>query len=89
MAIGLSILLTWLLADDVEDTVFEGLLVLGQPVLLPGVVEDPAVKIVPLQARLKEANASPIVRFLLELEGAAVLHELSEFRRVSTAELLQ
>lgn len=88
-AVGLSDLLAGLLADDVEDTVFESLLVFRQPVLLPGVVEDPAVKVVPLQARFEEADASPIVRLLLEFEGTAVLHELSEFRRVATTELLQ
>ena len=91
LAIGLS---SWslffrLLANDVEDTVFESLLVFRQPVLLPGVVEDPAVKVVPLQARFKEANASPIVGLLLKFEGTAVLHELSEFRWVAATKLLQ
>ena len=91
LAIGLGArcLFTRLFADDVEDTIFEGLLVFRQPVLLPGVVEDSAVKVVPLQARFKEADTSPIVGLLLEFEGTAVLHELSEFRRVATTELLQ
>ena len=68
LAVGLSVgyLFAGLLADDVKDAVFESLLVLRQPVLLPGVVEDSAIKIVPLQARFKEAYASPIVWLLLE-----------------------
>lgn len=59
--------LTRLLADDIEDTILESLLVLRQSVLLPGIVEDTAVEIVPLQARFKETYASPIVWLLLEL----------------------
>ena len=68
MAIGLSNLLTWLLADDVEDTVFEGLLVLGQPVLLPGVVEDAVVEVVALHAAFEVVEALAVVRFLLEFK---------------------
>ena len=43
----------------------------------------------PSQARLEEADAGPVVRLLLELERAAVLHEFFKFRRVSSAQLLE
>ena len=72
-------LLLWLLANNIEHAILECLLVLGQPVLLPGVVKNATVKVVPSQARLEEADAGPVVRLLLELERAAVLHELFKF----------
>jgi len=78
-----------LLANDVEHAILECLLVLGQPVLLPSVVEDATVEVVPLHARIKETDASPIVGLLLELESTAVLHEFSKFGRVAPAELLK
>ena len=57
--------------------------------MLPGVVEDAGVKVVPLHARIKETDTSPVVWLLLELECAAILHELSKLRRVSPAELFK
>ena len=39
-----------LLSNDVEHRVFQGLFVLAQSVLLPGVIEDAVVEIVPLHA---------------------------------------
>lgn len=78
-----------LLADDIEHTVLEGLLVLGEAVLLPGVVEDAAVKVVALHAVLKKAEADPVVGLLFELELAAVLHILTELGGVAAAELLK
>lgn len=84
-----SVLVSGLLADNVEHTVLEGLLVLGEAVLLPGVVVDAAVQVVPLHAVLEEAKAGPVVGLLLELQLAAVLHVLTELGRVSTAKLLQ
>lgn len=40
-------------------------------------------------ARLKKANAGPVVRLLFKLERAAVLHELSEFTWVAPAQFLK
>ena len=78
-----------LLADDVEHGVLEGLLVLGQTVLLPRVVEDAWVKVVALHAALEVVQAGAIVGLLLELERPAVLHVLAELSRVTAAELLE
>ena len=73
----------------VEDAVFECLFVLGQPVLLPSVVKDATVEVVPSNARLKETVASPVVGLLFKFECATVLHELSKFRWVTPAELFK
>ena len=83
------LLTAWLLADDIKHTVLEGLLVLAQPVLLPGVVVHVSVEVVSAHALDEESFARAVVRLLLELQAAAVLHELSEFRRVAAAQLLQ
>ena len=39
-------------------------------------------------AAFKEANASPIIGFLLELQLPAVFHKLPELTGLSSAELL-
>ena len=44
------LLSTWLLSDHVKYTVLEGLFVLAQPVLLPGVVVNVAIEVVPPHA---------------------------------------
>ena len=80
---------TWLLLDDVKHTVLEGLLVLRESVLLPSVIEDARVLIVPRHTTLEETNASPVVWLLLKFERAAILHELTELRWVATAQFLQ
>ena len=43
----------------------------------------------PLQTALEKAYARPVVRLLFEFECTAVLHELTELRRVTAAQLLQ
>ena len=78
-----------LLSDHIQHTVLEGLFVLGEPILLPCVVKDAAVKLVPLHAAFEEIDTSAVVRFLFELERAAILHELPELARVSPAKLLE
>lgn len=78
-----------LLADDVQHRVFERLFVLGEPVLLPGVVEDTWVEIVAGHAALEVVQGLPVVGFLLELERPAVFHVLTELRGVASAELLE
>lgn len=76
---GLRVLLSaWLLPDDVEHTVLESLLVLAQPVLLPGVVVNVTVEVVSPHAVDEETFAGAIVGLLFELQAAAVLHELTE-----------
>ena len=86
---GLKGLLARLLANDVQHAVFESLLVLRQSVLLPSVVKDSGIEVVSLHALLKEANASSIVRLLLELQRTAILHKLPKFGRMAPAKLLQ
>ena len=87
--IGCSSGFAWLLPDDVHHAVLERLFVLRQSVLLPSVVEDAAIHVMPLQAALEEAHARPVVRLLFELERTAVLHELTELRGVTAAQLFQ
>jgi len=84
-----SIVLARLLADDVKHAVLEGLLVLAQTVLLPGVVKDAMIEVMSLHATLEVLKALAIVGLLLEFEPTAVLHELAEFTRVSTAKLFE
>ena len=81
--------LTGLLPNDVHHTVLEGLLVLGESVLLPSVVEHSWVEVVPRHAPIEESLTCPVVGLLLELECAAVLHELTELRGLSAAKFLQ
>ena len=77
---GLGVLLSaWLLSDHVEHTVLQSLLVLAQPVLLPGVVVNVAIEVVPPHAVDEETFASSVVRLLFEFERSTVFHELSEF----------
>ena len=85
---GLKGLLARLLADDVQHAVLESLLVLRQSVLLPSVVKDSSIEVVSLHALLKEANASSIVRLLLELKRTAILHKLPKFGRMAPAKFL-
>jgi len=42
-----------------------------------------------LEATLEHVESGLVVRLLLELEGPAVIHELFEFVRVTTAELFE
>lgn len=79
----------WLFANHIQHTVFEGFLVLAQPVLLPGEVHHAPVKFVSLHARLKEVDAKAIVGFLFKFQLATVLHELAELNRMPSAQLLQ
>ena len=79
----------WLLPNDVHHAILERLFVLWQPVLLPSVVEDARIHVVPRQAALEKSDARPVVRLLLEFERTAIFHELSELGGVAAAELLQ
>ena len=65
------------------------MLVLLEPVLLPGIVVNVGVKLVPLHALLEEGHAYLVVRLLLKLEGSAVGHEIVELLGHSLAELLK
>ena len=78
-----------LLANDVEHGVLECLLVLAEPVLLPGVVKHAMVEAVTSHARLKEVDTLAIVWLLLEVELATVLHILTEFGWVPAAKLFK
>lgn len=83
------ILSAGLLSDHVEHTVLEGLLVLAQPVLLPGVVIHIAVEVVSSHAVREETFACAVVGLLLEFQASAVLHELSEFGWMTAAQLFK
>jgi hypothetical protein len=78
-----------LLSNHVQHRVLQGLLVFGETILLPRVVEDASIEVVPVHAALEEGQAGSVVGLLLELERSAILHVLSELRWVTAAELLQ
>ena len=78
-----------LLSDHIQHTVFQCFFVLGEPILLPGVVEDATVKLMSLHAAFEEVDTSAVVWFLLELERAAILHELPELARMASAQLFE
>jgi hypothetical protein len=83
------LLVLWLASDHVHYTVFERFFVLAEAVLLPGVVHDLSVEAVTRHAALKHTDAVFIVRLLLKLQGAAVLHELLELARMPSAKFFQ
>jgi len=78
-----------LLSNHIQHTVFKGLFVLGEPILLPGVVKDATIKLVSLHAAFEEVDTGAVVWFLFELERTAVFHELPEFAWVTSAQLLK
>ena len=55
-----------LLAKDIKHTALQCLFILGESVLLPGVVKDASIKVVSCHAALKEAQTSPVVWLLFE-----------------------
>ena len=83
------LLLLWLLGNDVHQTVLQSFFVLCQSILFPCIVEDSRVEVMTLHAAFKESNAYLVVWLLLKLQFSAVLHELSEFRGVSTAKIFK
>lgn len=78
-----------LLPDHVQNAVLKGLLVLAQPVLLPGVVVNVAVEVVPPHAIDEKSFTGTIVWLLFKLQTPAVLHEFSKLRWVPATQLLQ
>ena len=78
-----------LLPYYVEHTVLQRLLVLRQEILLPGVVADIGIQIVPLQAFPEKAEAVLVIGLLLELQAAAIHHEVVELLGHTVAEILQ
>lgn len=81
--------LLWLLLDKVHEFLFQCVLVLGEPVLLPGVVKDEWVEVMALHAAFEETDAGLVVRLLFEFQRSAVLHELLEFCWLSAAQVLE
>ena len=73
----------------VEHAVLQRLLVLRQEVLLPRVVTDVGVQVVPLEALLEEAQAVLVIGLFLELEAAAIDHVVVELLGHSVAEILE
>ena len=71
--------------NDAHHLRLQCFLVLAQAVLLPRVVKDFSVEVVPGHAGLKETYHSLVVWLLFELESPAHLHELFEFVRLSFA----
>lgn len=78
-----------LLADNIQNRVFQCLLIFAESVLLPGVVHHLAVELVALHARLKQIQARFVVGLLVKLQGAAVVHKLLEFVGLPAAEFFQ
>ena len=74
-----------LLADDIEHTSLQRLLVLAQMILLPSVVEHLRIKTVTPHALVEQTYAVFVIRLLLELQAAAVFHVLFEFDRATAA----
>lgn len=89
LLIILLLVLLWLLVDQRDQVLLQLVLVLRQSVLLPGVVKHGGVKVVALHAVLEESNACLVVWLLFKLKRSGVLHELFEFRWLSTAKLLK
>ncbi len=82
-------MLLWLLVDDVHKAGLEFFYVALESVLLPSIVEHIRVKVMPLHAPRKEADAHFVVRFLLESQFPAVFYEFFELRGVAAAEVFQ
>jgi hypothetical protein len=76
-----------LAVDNAEHLSLERFLVLAEAVLLPCVVEELSVEVMPNHAILEETNHSLVIGLLFELERSAQLHELFEFIRLSLAEV--
>lgn len=69
--------------DNIEHRVLKRFFVLAETVLLPGVVEDAVIEIVPRHAAFKVFQALAVVGLLLEFESTAVLHILTELAGVA------
>lgn len=79
----------WSLSYYVEHAVLERLLVLGEEVLLPRVVADVGVQIVPLKAFFEEAETILIIGLLLKLQAPTVDHKVIVLLRHALAQVLQ
>jgi len=69
--------------NDVHQTCFQGCLVFGESVLLPGVVVNVEVEVVAYHAAFEEPNASLVVGLSVKFDRTREFDELSEFRWVS------
>ena len=78
-----------LLLNDVHKTILERFLVFCKPILLPSIVEQLRIEIVPCHAVLKEPDSSLVIRLLFELERSAVVHEFLELRWESSAKFFK
>lgn len=79
----------WLLSYYVEHTILECLFVFGEEVLLPRVVANRRIQVMPLHALFEKAKTILVVRLLLELQTATVDHVVVEFLRHALAQVLQ
>jgi hypothetical protein len=79
----------WPLSYYVEHAILEGLLVFREEVLLPGIVADVRVQVVPLEALLEEAEAILVIGLLLKLQTSAIYHVVVKLLRNSFAEILE
>ena len=64
---------------NIHHRVLESLFVLVQSVLLPGIVKNLVVEIVPLHTLFKHSDACLVVWRLLKLQSSAVLHKFLKF----------
>jgi hypothetical protein len=73
------------LSNDSQHLGLQAFFILRKSVLLPGIVHNFRVKVVSRKAVFEQSNALFVVGLLFEFKGAAVLHELFEFSRVTLA----
>jgi hypothetical protein len=78
-----------LLPYDIEHTVLQCLLVLAQPVLLPGKVQYLRVHVVSLEAFVEKADTIFIIWVFIKLETSTILHVLFKFDWVALTKLLK
>lgn len=77
------------LADNIKHRVFKCLLIFAESVLFPGVVHRFDVQAVALAARLEETETGLVIRLLIELKCAAVVHKLFKFVGLASAKVLK
>ena len=74
--------------DNFEHLCLDLLFFYGQPIFLPNKVWFRGAETISLHAALEETNDVAIVWILGEAEASAIVHELLEFVRLISAELL-
>lgn len=79
----------WLLPNNIKHTIFEGLFIFTEPILLPGVIQQFDIEVVSLHTFVEQAHAIFVVRILFKFQTSAILHIFFEFNRVTAAQLIE